>query len=92
LRRVSTTIPPGLLKALERWETYGSEAHAERITILRVTNPEIIQAIRSSKVARYLGESPDPKMAIIRPGSWGRIVAVLAEMGYLSNIKIEGDK
>lgn len=92
LRRISKTIPPGLLKAVERWETYGSEAHAERITILRVTNPEIIHALMNSKVARYLGESPDPKMAIIRPGSWGKIAAVLAEMGYLSNIKIEGEK
>jgi hypothetical protein len=91
LRRVSRGIPAGLVKALERWETFGSEARAERVTILRVANPEIIQALRTSKAARFLGEAPDPKMVIIRPGAWEKIAAVLAEMGYLSEIKVEGD-
>lgn len=91
LKRFARIIPPGLAKALERWETYGSEARAEQVTILRVTDPEIIQALRSSKAARFLGEMPDPKMVIIRRGAWGKIAAILAEMGYLSEIKIEGD-
>jgi hypothetical protein len=92
LRRDARVVPPALVKALERWEVYGSEVHAERVTVLRVTNPEIIQALRSSKVARFLGEAPDPKLVIIRPGAWEKIAAVLAEMGYLSEIKIEGDE
>ncbi len=89
LRRVAKAMPPGFVKALERWETYGREVHAERVTILRVADPGIIQALRSSKAARFLGEMPEPKMVIIRPGTWGKVAAVLAEMGYLSDIKIE---
>ncbi len=46
--------------------------------------PKLSRHYRSSKVARFLGELPDPKMVIIRPGAWGKIAAVLAEMGYLS--------
>jgi hypothetical protein len=92
LRRVARSIPPGLVRALERWETYGNEARAERVTILRVANPEIIQALRSSKAARFLGEAPNPKMVIIRPEAWAKIAAVLAELGYLSEIKVEGDE
>jgi hypothetical protein len=92
LRRFARVIPPGLVKALERWEINGSEARAERVTILRVNDPEIIQALRSSKAARFLGEALDPKMVIVRPGAWGKIAAVLAEMGYLAEIKIEGEE
>jgi hypothetical protein len=89
LRRVTKVIPPAFVKALERWETYGKEAWAEQVTILRVTDPEIIQALRSSKAARFLGEALDPKIVIIQPGAWGKIAAVLAEMGYLPDIKID---
>ena len=89
LRRVARIIPPGLVKALDRWEKNGNEAHAERVTILRVTDPEIILALRSSKAARFLGEAPDPKMVIVRSGAWEKVAAMLAEMGYLADIQVE---
>ena len=43
LKRIAKVIPPGFVKALERWETYGNEIRAERVTILRVSDPAIIQ-------------------------------------------------
>ena len=83
LHRYAAAVPPSLLQALERWETSGSQARIERVTLLRVSSPEILQALRLSRAARFLGDPVGPTSVIVNPGAWRKVLAALAEMGYL---------
>jgi hypothetical protein len=87
LRRHALTVPPNLVKALERWEKFGSEAHMERALILRLRNPEMLQSLRSSRAARFLGDPLSATVIVVKPGAWEKVVAILAELGYI----VEGE-
>ena len=87
LRRHALTVPPSLAKALERWEDHGSEARLERVLILRLRSPEMMQALRSSRAARYLGDPLGPTAVVVKPGAAEKVLAALAEMGYLGEIE-----
>jgi hypothetical protein len=49
-----------------------------------------LQRLRESKAARFLGDPLGPTAVIVRPGAQGKVLAALAEMGYLGEL-IEGD-
>jgi len=85
LRRHSNTVPPSLGKALERWEIYGSEARLEQVLILRLRTPEMLQELRASRAARYLGDPLGPTVIIVKAGAWEKLIGVLAELGYLAD-------
>jgi hypothetical protein len=83
LRRYAAAVPPSLVKALERWEERGSEARLERATILRLGSAELLQALRASSAARFLGDPLSPTTVIVKSGAEEKVLAALAEMGYL---------
>ncbi len=83
LRRHAKTVPPGLVQALERWEAHGSEARLDRITVLRLSSPELLQALRSSRAGRFLGDLLGPTAVIVKDGAAQKVLTILAEMGYL---------
>ncbi len=83
LRRYAQALPPSLVKALDRWEQHGAEARLEQITVLRLATPELMQAVRASRAARYLGDLLGPTAVIIKAGATEKVLAILAEMGYL---------
>lgn len=85
LRRHASTIPPCLVTALERWENFGSEARLEQALILRLQTPEMLHALRKSRVARFLGDPLGPTVVIVKPGAWEKVAAALAEMGYITD-------
>jgi hypothetical protein len=87
LRRNAPTVPPSLAKALERWEVNGSEAKIEQALILRLRTPEMLKELRASRAARFLGDPLGPTVIIVKAGAWEKVIAVLAELGYLA----EGD-
>jgi Helicase conserved C-terminal domain len=87
LRRHALTVPPSLAKALDRWEEHGSEARLERALILRLRSPEMLQALRNSRAARYLGDPLGPTTVIVKPGAGEKVIAALAEMGYIGEIE-----
>jgi hypothetical protein len=87
LRRHALTVPPSLAKALDRWEEHGSEARLERLLILRLRSPEMLQALRTSRAARYLGDPLGPTTVIVKPGAGEKVIAALAEMGYMGEIE-----
>ena len=89
LRRGARAVPPGLVQALERWEAQGSQARLERISVLRVKDPAILQALKSSKAGRFLGEPLGTAAVIVRAGAWDKVAAALAELGYLAEVEIE---
>jgi hypothetical protein len=80
------TVPPALVKALKRWESYGSEARVERLTVLRVSRPEVLVELRASKAARFLGEPLGPTAVLIKPEAVSKITAALAELGLLPDV------
>jgi hypothetical protein len=89
LRRHADVVPPTLVKALERWEQNGAEATLEQVTVLRLSSPELLQTVRASRAARFLGDPLGPTVVIVKPGAAEKVLAVLAEMGYLGEGKVE---
>jgi hypothetical protein len=90
LRRYAAAVPPALATALERWEKEGTPARLERLVVLRVSSPEILSRLRSSRAARFLGDPLGPTAVIVRPGAQEKVLVALAEMGYLGEIVREG--
>jgi hypothetical protein len=87
LNRYAKVVPPTLLKALERWDGTGTEARLEKVLILRVTSAEVLQALRKSRASRFLGEPLGQTTVIIKPGAARKVLAALAELGYLGEIR-----
>jgi hypothetical protein len=86
LRRHAASVPPNLARALDRWEEQGAEARLEQLLVLRVSAPEVLQALRGSRAARFLGAPLGPAAIIVKPGAWEKVIAVLAELGYLGEM------
>lgn len=82
-KRAGQTIPPSLLKALERWEQRGSEARFEHALVLRLASPEVLQALRASKAGRFLGDPLGPTAVIVKEGAMEKVLLALSELGYL---------
>ena len=89
LRRYALNVPPSLVKALERWQEVGSEARLEKVLILRLKTPEMLQMLRASRAARFLGEPLGPTTVIVKPGAREKVLGILAEMGYLGEADLE---
>ena len=85
-KHTSGNVPPTLVKSLNRWESHGSEARAESLIVLRLTRPEVMEELRASKAARFLGEPLGPTSVIVKPGALSKVEAALAEMGLLLEI------
>lgn len=86
LQKHAKTVPPSLVKALQLWEQNGSAATIEEVFILRVRNPKLIPILRKSRAARFLGDTLGRTTLVIKPGSQEKVVAILAELGYLAEI------
>ena len=83
-RHVEAGVPPVLVKALKRWDANGTEAKAETQVILRVSRPEVLEELRNSKAARFLGEPLGPTSVVIKAGAQPKVMAALAELGLLA--------
>ena len=80
-------IPPILVKALKRWEANGTEARVQTQVVLRVGRPEVLEEMRKSKAARFLGEILGPTSVVIKDGAQSKVLAALAELGFLAEIE-----
>ncbi len=86
LRRHAAALPPSLVKALERWDGRGVEAHLEPVVILRLASPDMLQALRRSRAGRFLGEPLSSTAVIVKTGASEKVRAILAELGYLAEL------
>jgi hypothetical protein len=77
-------VPPSLVKALKRWQAHGTEARVQSQVLLRVSKPEVLQGLRKSKAARFLGEVLGPTTVIVKDGAQSKVLAALAELGFLA--------
>lgn len=83
LGHYAQAVPPSLVNALENWADKGAQAKVEELLVLRVGSPQILQELRASRAARFLGDPLGPTAVIVKPGAWKKVLAALAEMGYL---------
>lgn len=79
-------IPPTLIRALKRWEVNGTEARVQTQTILKVSKPEVLEEMRRSKAARFLGEALSPTTVIVKSGAIQKVMDALTELGLLTEI------
>ena len=85
LRRYASPPPsPGLVQALERWDENGTQARLETVVVLKVSSPEILAALKRSRVARFLGEPLGSTAVTLPAGARDKVLAALAELGYLA--------
>ena len=90
LRRHAATPPaPRLVQALERWDEQGTQATFEKVTILRVATPEIMNTLRRSPAGRFLGDPLGATSIIIKENAAEKVLAALAQMGYLADARID---
>ena len=90
LRRFGAPPPsPSLVQALDRWDENGTQVTLEPVWVLRVTSPEILTALRRQPAARFLGDLLGPTSIIVKPAAIEKVMAALAEMGYLADTKME---
>lgn len=87
VKYTNNSVPPALVKALKRWDAGGTEARVETLPVLRVSRPEILEEMRKSKAAKFLGESLSPTAVVVREGAIQHVLAALAEMGLLAELK-----
>ena len=80
----ATEIPPVFIKALKRWELHGTEARIVVQTILKVDRPEVLDDLRKSKAARFIGETLGPVTVVVKPG------AQIQNIGCISRVRSAG--
>jgi hypothetical protein len=82
-------IPPTLIKALKRWEVNGAEARVQTQVILKVSKPEVLEEMRKSKAAKFLGEALSPTTVIVKSGAIQKVMEALAELGLLTEVEAQ---
>lgn len=87
-RHAEGPLPPNLLQALDRWESQGTQAVVEQVSLLRVTAPEILAVLRKGRAARCLGDALNDTVVQVRPGMEEQLMAAIAEAGYLAMVKL----
>ena len=73
-----------LVKALKRWEVNGTEARAETQIVLKVSRPEVLEELRKSKAARFLGEPLGPTTVTVKSGAIQKVMDAITELGLLT--------
>lgn len=86
LRKHAEQVPPNLVTALERYEQHGRQARIEQVLVLRLSSPKILEELRASRAARFLGDPLGPTTVIVKPGAREKVLAALVEMGYLGEL------
>ena len=85
-RHADAGVPPSLVKALKRWEVNGTEARVQTQVILKVSKPEILEEMRKSRAAKFLGEVLSPTTVVIKSGAIQNVMEALTELGLLMEV------
>jgi hypothetical protein len=81
-------VPPSLVKALKRWEVNGTEARVQTQVILKVSKPEVLEEMRKSKAAKFLGEVLSPTTVVVKGGAVQKVMEALMELGIVGETQI----
>jgi hypothetical protein len=91
VKHTNNKVPPAMVKALKRWEINGTEARVETQTILRLSKPEILEEMRKSKAARFLGDVLSPTAVVVKSGAIQKVMDALAELGLLTEVEDQNE-
>lgn len=91
LQRHAENLPLTLMHALRRWGLHSTEIHLQRLSILRVRSPEILEQIRKSRCSKFLQQILNPTMAVIIAGQESKLGEQLLMLGYLAEIESESN-
>ena len=89
VKHTNNKVPPSLVQALKRWEVNGIEARVETQIILRLSRPEVLEEIRKSRAAKFLGEVLSPTAVVVKSGAIQKVMDALVELGLLAEISDE---
>lgn len=87
-RHTDAGIPPSLVKALKRWEMNGTEARLQTQVILKVSKPEVLEEMRKSKAAKFLGEVLSPTTVVVKSGAVQKVMEALMELGIVGESQV----
>ncbi len=87
VKHTNGKVPPSLVQALKRWEVNGTEARVETQVILRLSKPEILEEMRKSKAAKFLGDVLSPTTVIVKSGAIQKVMEALMELGLLAEVE-----
>jgi hypothetical protein len=88
-RHADAGVPPSLVKALKRWEANGTEARVQTQVILKVSKPEVLEEMRKSRAAKFLGEVLSPTTVIVKGGAIQKVIEALTELGLLTEVQTD---
>ena len=80
----AASLPPAFIRALKRWESKGTEARLESQVVLHLGSPQVLDELRRSKAARFLGEVLGTTTVIVKAGAQAKVLAALVELGLLA--------
>lgn len=80
-------LPPAMIKAMERWEKAGTQAALQNTVILKVTQPEILDALKQSKAVRFFRAELNSTTIEVKKGFEKQVEQALFESGYLVDLK-----
>jgi hypothetical protein len=86
-RHADAGVPPSLIKALKRWEVNGTEARVQTQVILKVSKPEVLDEMRKSRAAKFLGEVLSPTTVVVKGGAIQKVMEALTELGLLTEVQ-----
>jgi hypothetical protein len=85
------SVPLSLRKAIERWNSKGTEVKVERAVIVQVNDAAILKRLQESPKTRGIAiEVLGPTAARINEKDWPKLVTILAEAGVL--VDLEADR
>lgn len=87
-RHTEAGLPPSLVKALKRWEANGTEARVQTQVILKVSRPEVLEELRRSRAAKFLGEVLSPTTVVVRGGAVQKVMEALMELGIVGETQL----
>jgi hypothetical protein len=85
-RHADAGVPPSIVKALKRWEVNGTEARVQTQVILKVSKPEVLEEMRKSRAAKFLGETLSPTTVVVKGGAIQKVMEALSELGLLTEV------
>lgn len=81
----SAPIPPTILKAIQQWESHGTEIKIQPMTVLKVNSEELLKKIQDSPAQKYLGIPLGKTSVIINEGAEEKLMKVIISLGYFSD-------
>lgn len=77
-------FPPRLKTALEHWESFGTQAYFSEMTLLQISDSEIIARLMASPAKKFVLNQLNPSILAVKSKGLDQIRKALLELGYFS--------